>query len=664
MKRKSVGLSSMWRLLCLFLAILLLVFGGILLYGTALKKTLTETVEQTLDETLRQYQFSFNSAMNSEMKMLKNIAHSVGYLPDNKTTVLSFLREKTELTDFTYISVVGMDGRGVANTGKIIDFSGYGYFEKARQGKTVFWGPVRSSIDGSEVNPVATPVLVNGEIQGVLVGSYSKKALDALLLPSFEGDGYAFAIDKLGNIMLSSQNDHTYTTGDNLFRSWEGVTFAHDYTLQAILDDIALRETGHTQYIVDGVLRYAHYAPLAQNGWYIVAVVPEMVVKQDTELLMRYTILLATVVMLCFILFILYTLHIQHKANKQKQQHIQELEQAAYYDELTGLPNTRKFKQEAAAAVLENPTTTFVMAKLDIANFKMVNEMFDHETGDVIVRCVAQLIAGLREQMELTKGSFARINADEFLIMDVYTGSQEELLTRSLAFETAFHDRMREVLGSHKIEFRYGQYLMEPGECDIGACIEKVYLAHRRAKSIKGRKVYCYDKKLKEMAIRDIEMENQMEEALQNGEFVLYLQPKYALKNNTIAGAEALVRWKKPGGSLIPPGDFIPLFERNGFVVTLDMYMLRQACALLAAWQENGQEMVPISVNFSRLHLTNPHFVEEICAIVDEYHLDHCYIEIELTETTILNNAEVWEVISHSLHAAGFRLAMDDFGAG
>ena len=152
-----------------------------------------------------------------------------------------------------------------------------------------------------------------------------------------------------------------------------------------------------------------------------------------------------------------------------------------------------------------------------------------------------------------------------------------------------------------------------------------------------------------------------MEKALKNGEFVMYLQPKYSIGEERMIGAEALVRWIHPEKGLIPPMDFVPLFEQNGFVIKMDRYIWEEACKLIREWIDAGTEPVPISVNLSRRHLKDMEFVSVLNDLIDKYQIPKEYLEIEITET--VEEEGIAEGVS-LLKENGYTLLMDDFGSG
>lgn len=342
--------------------------------------------------------------------------------------------------------------------------------------------------------------------------------------------------------------------------------------------------------------------------------------------------------------------------------HISQLEQLAYVDALTGGRTYHKFKEDAQRILLEQSDKLHLIIKLDIDNFKLINQMYGYERGDEILCWVAR---AFEKTMKNDQEIYARIGNDEFIaIMQI--GNAQEADVRYESFLSHFFNLAGDEL-TFKFKFPHGRYLVNPGdmeESNIKDIFEKVNMAHKSAKQDKSLDYVLYDDLLTAEALRKKEIENRMERALRNHEFLVYLQPKYYLEDETIAGAEALVRWKTDCEDLFFPSAFIPVFEKSGFITKLDRYILEEVCVIIRDWIEQGIPPVTVSVNFSRLHLGNPQFAKELCDIVDRYGIDHKYIEIEITETVIYDNIEDLEVLLKQLHADGFTMSMDDFGSG
>ena len=173
--------------------------------------------------------------------------------------------------------------------------------------------------------------------------------------------------------------------------------------------------------------------------------------------------------------------------------------------------------------------------------------------------------------------------------------------------------------------------------------------------------VFWFDEAMREEQIWERRVEDDMEKALENREFQVYLQPKYSTKKEQLSAAEALVRWIHPEYGFVSPGRFIPIFEKNGFIIKLDDFMLTEISKLQAQWLAEGKKLVPISVNVSRAHFSRYDLAEHICSIVDTYKVPHEFIELELTESAFFDDKQLLVGTVKKLKSYGF---MDDFGAG
>lgn len=350
------------------------------------------------------------------------------------------------------------------------------------------------------------------------------------------------------------------------------------------------------------------------------------------------------------------------KQKSEHLQHINQLEQLAYVDELTGCRTYGKFKEDARFILEQHQDSLHLIVKLDVDNFKLINQMFGYEKGNDILRCIAKAI---ETTLSNEDGIYARMGNDEFIIL-IAIESTDEI---SEAYERFLHN-VGLLIGDDfpfRMNFPHGRYIVDPRDeepIDITEMFEKVNIAHKAAKLDKSASFVWYNENMTKDALHQKEVENKMENALQEEEFIIYLQPKYYLEGEQIGGAEALARWKNENADLFSPGAFVPIFERNGFIIRLDFYILRKVCTILREWMDQGLEPIVISVNFSRLHLRNVNFVKDLCEIVDEYGIERKYIEIELTETVFYDNIQTLEVLLEEMHQAGFTMSMDDFGSG
>lgn len=328
------------------------------------------------------------------------------------------------------------------------------------------------------------------------------------------------------------------------------------------------------------------------------------------------------------------------------------------YDALTGMPTSYKFKQEAKALRKENPDRNYALIYSDIDNFKYINDTYGYQFGDRILYEFA-----LEMTRYFSEGSlFGRVSADNYVILVPYE-SKEELETAILAFNKNFHTIQKEKHVATNVSIISGVYFLKPSD-NITTAIDKANVARKDAKQTAYSVCKFYNNEMEEKIRRDQELTNDMEEALANGEFVVYLQPKVQLRGDKLAGAEALVRWKRKDGQIIPPDDFIPLFEKNGFILQLDYYVYEEVCKIMKSWMEKNIALVPISVNVSRLHLREKNFTEKIMKLVDRYGISPKVMELELTESVFVSDTENTIQVMKQLRNYGFTVSIDDFGAG
>ncbi len=222
---------------------------------------------------------------------------------------------------------------------------------------------------------------------------------------------------------------------------------------------------------------------------------------------------------------------------------------------------------------------------------------------------------------------------------------------------------LRERQGGQHLTFSAGICPVKEKTADISFILTCAGIAVPKTIKIQDEIVW-FDESMKEEQVWERRIEDDMDKALENHEFQVYLQPKYSTKKEVLSAAEALVRWTHPVLGFISPGKFIPIFEKNGFILQLDDYMLTEISRLQSEWAAQGKKLVPVSVNVSRAHFAEENLAEHICSIVDKYKVPHEYIELELTESAFFDDKAVLLTTVRKLKDFGFKVSMDDFGAG
>ncbi len=332
-------------------------------------------------------------------------------------------------------------------------------------------------------------------------------------------------------------------------------------------------------------------------------------------------------------------------------------------DPLTGGRNKHKFIEDTRKLFRKDPTDRWAIALFDINKFKFVNDRLGYEEGD---RMLSRLYKTIAEEMEGDE-VFARVSDDNFAC--TFRAAQDsEIITR---LNTIFADfeRRNNMFVKYSVIFSAGVCRLfecrdANNDIDVNAALDRCTIAKKTLKGLHYSSIAFYDGKIRDKALREKDYENIMPTALEQHEFECYLQPKYGLKSRRIEGAEALIRWNSKEFGFVFPNEFIPISEKNGFVIELDFFILEEVCKAVRRWLDEGKTPVVISVNQSRLHLNYDDYIWRLREIVDKYDIPYKYIELELTESVFMENADKLLVIARKLHDIGFKLSLDDFGSG
>lgn len=327
-------------------------------------------------------------------------------------------------------------------------------------------------------------------------------------------------------------------------------------------------------------------------------------------------------------------------------------------DSLTKLWNKRKFIKEAERKLGANRSTKYLLADLDIERFKVVNDRFGIHVGNQTLKTIANNISVIFKG----SGIFGRSTSDEFVILTSDTPEHRKLLEEAANMDIKINNATY-----YKIPIKVGVCTLSYSDLrdlDISNFIDRAKIAKSKIKGHQDVKINYFTERMGEKIERENELETIMRKSLQNNEFVVYYQPKYSLKDNTIIGAEALVRWQHPTKGLIPPGDFIPLFEKNGFIVDVDFYVYESVIEMLSKRIKENKPVVPVSMNVSRCHLSSPNFTSRLEELIKKYEIPKDIIEMEITESVFSDEDRAAVMLMDDLKGHGFTISMDDFGSG
>lgn len=323
-------------------------------------------------------------------------------------------------------------------------------------------------------------------------------------------------------------------------------------------------------------------------------------------------------------------------------------------DSLTGMMSTALFFSECDKHLAQHKPGYYVMACIDIDNFKIINDQYGMDIGDQVIKHVAECLSISYKQFE---GLACRFYADKFAVLYPVKYADHPLI-----LNTHKHLAMPSCI-SHPIGIHVGRYIARDLSISANIMFERAAVAEQ---SLKGRYGVCiaeYTDEMLNRLLKEQQIVNEMEDALKCGEFIPFLQPQYNHSTGALIGAEALVRWKK-ADRIVFPGEFIPIFEKNGFVYEVDKYIWEEISILLRKWLDEGRSPLPVSVNISRFDLYKDDFMDVICNLIEKYQLPHDLLRLEVTESVFADSPDYIIKIVNQLIDYGFTVEIDDFGSG
>ncbi len=323
------------------------------------------------------------------------------------------------------------------------------------------------------------------------------------------------------------------------------------------------------------------------------------------------------------------------------------------HDELTGLLTRKSFLQKAKTIIDSNPDKTFCLLAFDFDNFKSSNTLYG------VDKCNEFLSYTAKKMMSLTKEGIAgRFGGDQFILLlkDSDRLNIERLDNISKAV-------LENAPIPHQV-VKTGVYAPIDRSVALVICCDRAFFALNEIKGIYGKDIAFFADNIQNRLLSEQRIIESMEYALQNNQFQVFYQPKHESITGHIAGAEALVRWKNSEYGYLAPNEFIPLFEKNGFITKLDNFVLEQVCKDINRWQQEGLPLVPISVNFSRRDFLEEGCIEKQFNIIEHYGIDHNLLHMEVTESLYSENTEIIISQLKQTQKRGFMIEMDDFGAG
>lgn len=640
MKKKKIPVIMMCSLIAIIVVGLTMITFTQYVQSSLWEKSVNDILDSTTQE-----QKAFQLYIEKDIENLSSILKGVSLEDDNIKEAMMHHSNKDGI-NFIYVN---LDNRTYVNNRsqeKLLD-------EEVKRMKSF------------QSNQGVTKPYYNRDTGVKMIAAYIKMGNELLIKEtqvdyianefslSFYNDlGFSYIVDDAGEILVRTDHKNANRTMQNLF---DIVDFNgnDEETIQSFENALSKHQKGYALFNYQDDTNVFCYVPLITNGWYIVSIIPNHVIMAQANSIIMFTIILSFIIIAaigCVLLLYQYS----------NRKHKNEVIRLAYYDELTGLYNYQKFKDEGEER-LKDKNCQWAVIYSDMTGFKIINDLQGYEFGDKVLKELAKII----EDVILENGLTCHLTSDKFLMMCEYQNKTDlkdmvELISHELYTFLKTYDLEKDSV------IKFGICCEEDDDeiRNIDGMIDRSHLALREVQ-INHKDSYCfYNYAMRERMMKEADIESKMDKALENREFVFYLQPKYDVNGGHILGAEALVRWITKDGQVVMPGDFIPIFEKNGFILKLDEYVFESVCQYLADRIQKHLPVVSVSINISRLHFYQPDFIERYTKIKEKYQLPEGLLELEITENILLEDMKKVQNIITKLQSQGFICSVDDFGSG
>jgi len=540
-------------------------------------------------------------------------------------------------TVFDYLFYANTNGYCVNNAGEHYQIEDFPFFKSGLAGKPFFSTSYDFPCGIDEVfSTISVPVFDStGQVTGIFGGTCIQKTTNKILFHNTVENVSSFLIDEKQNIIACSEEINEKNSL---------LTYLEDEELQY--------DMGKKQAIsINKEKFFIYFDEIPNNNWKLISIISEKNVSQGYNSVKAWSVIASFLNFFAFSIIILIMVFIYTK-------HLNQIETYAFSDPVTQGISYQKFLEDAEKYINYHKSGNILAVCLDINDFRIFNDLYGFNEGNNLLKLVYKTLGSY-----LSTGIVCRATNDTFYIITDFKATEKELIEKRDFFTDKFNTMLEKSKKPYHITFTVGFYQLEDQNTKVSAIFEKANHVHNCAKK-EGISNFFYQESLRQGAIRQKMIENTMHEAFANLEFQMYLQPKYELISKTLVGAEALVRWESENSEHQYPDEFIPVFEKTGFIVQIDLYMMECTCQLIRHWIDFGIEPVPISVNQSKLLLLNPIYFNVITTTIEKYNLPPHLIEVEITETIMYDNAAALNDLIMKLHKYGIRVAIDDFGSG
>ena len=643
---EEINIKKRLRTLAIFsICLTLFLFTIAFAMSQVFISTFKHTMEERMHEEANNYKEQIERQVDRNFQMLNTMASMIStYGLEQKEDFHQALVRADMENEFQTFGFYGIDGEGVLTK----PCYGNGLQEIAQEvlrGKKIVSNVISEENTEKKVFVFGVPVYRGEQVVGALMASDVVDAFSEWMEEEslFYGKGYVHLLDQKGNYLIHGSRMVVEEKVETIMVS----PYLNAREQAVVREAMQKMKKEEFSFVYRNIEYHALLTPIESNGWYLLCINSLQNVNKNVYIVAHVAAIFFVLIVGLFIFTLVYGYRMMKTMNRN-------LKKMAYYDSLTEAYNMYHFKELAREA----GNLSYAIAVVNVRQFKFINEIFGKEQADHLLQYIARKLQEVVGEGEF----FCRESADSFYVF--LRESEEEVLQARMNHALQqITDLKKDKNFHYHLIMNCGIAVSEP-DGSVEEVMTRALFALAKAKQMNQQAIWVFDTTLHEQEQIDNFIESHAREALECEEFELYLQPKMNVQDDSLGGAEALVRWVNAEGTFLYPSSFIPLFETNGFCADLDMYMFEKVCQCLQKWIADGYQPVPISINQSKLTFYEENYEQRLSELLEKYQISASLITLEILEDLVIDDLSDMNARLERLKKMGFKISLDDFGTG
>ena len=643
---EEINIKKRLRTLAIFsICLTLFLFTIAFAMSQVFISTFKHTMEERMHEEANNYKEQIERQVDRNFQMLNTMASMIStYGLEQKEDFHQALVRADMENEFQTFGFYGIDGEGVLTK----PCYGNGLQEIAQEvlrGKKIVSNVISEENTEKKVFVFGVPVYRGEQVVGALMASDVVDAFSEWMEEEslFYGKGYVHLLDQKGNYLIHGSRMVVEEKVETIMVS----PYLNAREQAVVREAMQKMKKEEFSFVYRNIEYHALLTPIESNGWYLLCINSLQNVNKNVYIVAHVAAIFFVLIVGLFIFTLVYGYRMMKTMNRN-------LKKMAYYDSLTEAYNMYHFKELAREA----GNLSYAIAVVNVRQFKFINEIFGKEQADHLLQYIARKLQEVVGDGEF----FCRESADSFYVF--LRESEEEVLQARMNHALQqITDLKKDKNFHYHLIMNCGIAVSEP-DGSVEEVMTRALFALAKAKQVNQQAIWVFDTTLHEQEQIDNFIESHAREALECEEFELYLQPKMNVQDDSLGGAEALVRWVNAEGTFLYPSSFIPLFETNGFCADLDMYMFEKVCQCMQKWIADGYQPVPISINQSKLTFYEENYERRLSELLEKYQISASLITLEILEDLVIDDLSDMNARLERLKKMGFKISLDDFGTG